>query len=437
MSSDKDSDNEDDKPQKPSESFLQKISRKRQEYRDWKEWRYERHCVDEKSNCHRLSQTKCCKCCCCLCCGCCNLVKFILIVINVLFFICGLCLMGVGAYGVFRFDMGAGFLGFLSLITGVIGAGSVFFAFLGIQGARLRRKEGATECGQFFLLLYVFGIAGVIFLELAAVLFLTFWCTNRVDELSAVLGDNVGETINYNLGNNLANCSFNDCCPNVAGFEDYEVSPGVWQLPEENQSWLAICVHVYDKPEKEEEGAPAPAPFSFGPSPASNFSNSSSTPSPIATITGLAPSSNTRSDDFQSLRKVDLIGNRQMCTMFESVQTKENCADFYTYDQAVRAYLWKMMQPLQIFLIVVVSVEFVGFVSAWFSLLWCCGAGSMKIDIDDSDDDEHEWAENEHHGKYELDVFCFVFCVFAFQFDYFRVVFINVFYLFIFFTILK
>ena len=36
MSSDKDSDNEDDKPQKPSESFLQKISRKRQEYRDWK-----------------------------------------------------------------------------------------------------------------------------------------------------------------------------------------------------------------------------------------------------------------------------------------------------------------------------------------------------------------------------------------------------------------
>lgn len=86
--------------------------------------------------------------------------------------------MGVGAYGVFRFDMGAGFLGFLSLITGVIGAGSVFFAFLGIQGARLRRKEGATECGQFFLLLYVFGIAGVIFLELAAVLFLTFWCTS-------------------------------------------------------------------------------------------------------------------------------------------------------------------------------------------------------------------------------------------------------------------
>ena len=139
----------------------------------------------------------------------------------------------------------------------------------------------------------------------------------------------------------------------------------------------------------------------------------------------------------EPLEKVDLIGNRQMCAMFESVQTKENCADFYTYDQAVRAYLWKMMQPLQIFLIVVVSVEFVGFVSAWFSLLWCCGAGSMKIDIDDSDDDEHEWAENEHHGKYELDVFCFVFCVFAFQFDYFRVVFINVFYLFIFFTILK
>ena len=59
------------------------------------------------------------------------------------------------------------------------------------------------------------------------------------------------------------------------------------------------------------------------------------------------------------------------------------------------------MQPLRLFLIVILSVEFAGFVAAWFSLLWCCGAGSMKIDIDDSDDDEHEWDDDEHlHGKF-------------------------------------
>lgn len=37
-----------------------------------------------------------------------------------------------------------------------------------------------------------------------------------------------------------------------------------------------------------------------------------------------------------------------------------------------------------------------GFIGAWFSLCWCCGAGSMKLDIEDSDDDEHEWNDDEH-----------------------------------------
>lgn len=397
-------DDDDTKPKKPKESCCTTVSRKNKEYAQWKEDKYEKHCVDEKSRCHRLGETKCCKCCCFVCCGCCNIVKYILIFVNILFLIAGLGLMGIGAWGVFRFDMGAGFLGFLSLITGMIGAGSVVFAFLGIQGARLRRKEGMTQCGQLLLVMYVFGIAGVIFMEVSAVLFLTFWCTNRVDELSAVLGPDVGDTINYNLGNNLANCSFNDCCPNKVGFEKYEVTDGIWALPAENQSWLATCAHVYDTPEKEED-APAPAP-AFAPSPISNmnFTNSSVGPSPSEgkRTPQTTPSSGfVDADDVTPLRKVDLIGNRQMCTMFDSVQTEENCLDFWTYDQAVRAYMWNLMQPLRLFLIVILSVEFAGFVAAWFSLLWCCGAGSMKIDIDDSDDDEHEWDDDEHlHGKF-------------------------------------
>lgn len=323
--------------------------------------------------------------------------------------------MGIGAWGVFKFDMGAGFLGFLSLVTGMIGFGSVVFSFVGIQGARLRRKEGYTECGQFFLLLYVFGIAGVIFVELAGVLFITFWCKNRVHELSAVLGPNVEETINYNLGNNLANCSFNDCCPNQVGFASYEVSPGIWELPPDNETWPAICVHVYDKLGDDEEFAPAPAPSpsneiddsvnASSPSSSSSRqaaadSNQQTQPGQGTTLSssGSSPApSNKVSDPVTPLSKVDLIGNRQMCSVFESVQTEENCRDFYLYEEAVKKYLWSVVAPLQTFLLVVIGIEFAGFVAAWFSLLWCCGAGSMKIDIDDSDDDEHEWHDNEHH----------------------------------------
>jgi hypothetical protein len=398
-----------------------KCSDKHAAYKKWKEMKYEKHCLDEDSRCYKLSETKCCKRCCFCCCGCCNFVKYILILINVIFFLCGVGLMGIGAYGVFKFDMGAGFLGFLALITGMMGAGSVFAALMGIQGARLRRKEGYTECGQFLLLIYIFGIATVMVFEIMAVVFVTFWCQNRVHEISALVGPDAGETINYNLGNNLANCSFNDCCPNVVGFESHEVSPGIWKLPEENQTWLAQCIHVYDNPSREED-SPAPSSMGFTPFPVFNFTNSTNSTSSfkptvddvdddddddddlptVAISSGPSPEGDTA--DVTPLKKTDLIGNQQMCTVFESVQTYENCMDFYTYDQAVRKYLWSMVSPLQTFLLVVLSVEFAGFVAAWFSLLWCCGAGSMKIDVDDSDDDEHEWNEEEHHDvkSYEL-----------------------------------
>ena len=48
------------------------IIRAQENYKHWKEEKYEKHCMDEESNCYKLSETKCCKCCCCVCCGCCN-----------------------------------------------------------------------------------------------------------------------------------------------------------------------------------------------------------------------------------------------------------------------------------------------------------------------------------------------------------------------------
>ena len=303
-----------------------------------------------------------------------------------MFFICGLGLMGIGAYGVFKFDMGAGFLGFLSLLTGMMGFGSVMASFLGIQGSRLRRKEGCTEMGQFLLVLYIVGIATVMFVEFMAVIFITYWCNNKVDEISAIAGPDAGQTINYNLGNNLANCSFNDCCPNKVGFEKYQVSEGIWNLPDENITWLATCVHVYDKVLKDSD---SPAPFGeefLVPSPSPNMTMMNATQgngNGGTGVLGTGPSSAGDGEAVTPLKKVDLIGNRQMCTLFEEIQTYDNCMDFYTYDQAVRRYLWNMVEPLQTFLIAVMCVELTGFIAAWFSLLWCCGAGSMKIDIDD------------------------------------------------------
>ena len=45
-----------------------------------------------------------------------------------------------------------------------------------------------------------------------------------------------------------------------------------------------------------------------------------------------------------------------------------------------------------------IGFEFLGFIGAWFSLCWCCGAGAMKLDVYDSDDDEHEWHDEEHEN---------------------------------------
>lgn len=80
-----------------------------------------RFCPDNYRYCVRLCRTKCCKVVCRCCCGVCSLCKFVLYFVNSIFFIAGLGLIGLGVYGVMRFDMGAGLLGAASLGVGMIG----------------------------------------------------------------------------------------------------------------------------------------------------------------------------------------------------------------------------------------------------------------------------------------------------------------------------
>ena len=47
--------------------------------------------------------------------------KFILYFVNTVFLIAGFGLMGLGAYGVMKFDMGAGLLGAVSLGLALVG----------------------------------------------------------------------------------------------------------------------------------------------------------------------------------------------------------------------------------------------------------------------------------------------------------------------------
>ena len=80
-----------------------------------------RFCPDNYRYCVRLCRTKCCKATCVCCCGMCGLCKFVLYFVNTVFLIAGLGLMGLGVYGVMKFDMGAGLLGAASLGVGLVG----------------------------------------------------------------------------------------------------------------------------------------------------------------------------------------------------------------------------------------------------------------------------------------------------------------------------
>ena len=117
-------------------------------------------------------------------------------------------------------------------------AGSVFFSLIGIQGARLRRMEGMTQCGQCLLCTYQFGIAGIMVVELMLALILMLWATNQMEIVSDLQGGDTSEgslahTINYNLGNNFVNCSYEDCCPPVlinngdTSFSEYKDAPAI------------------------------------------------------------------------------------------------------------------------------------------------------------------------------------------------------------------
>jgi hypothetical protein len=293
--------------------------------------------------------------------------------------------------------------------------------------------EGMTQCGQCLLCTYQFGIAGIIVLELALALILMLWATNQMEIISNMQGGDTSEgslahTINYNLGNNFVNCSYEDCCPTVfidngdTSFTEYEEAPGIFTY---NESWpRATCVHPGDECTEaeeeqglcEEELAPAPAPSSSGNN-CSNCTNATNAPSPSTAVAeagaeqpnegtgddanavGGAPSAVTLPDDIVPLLPADYNGRQQMCMMFGKVQTVENCWDLGLYDTKLREYFWALLKPLSTVILVVVAFEFVGFVGAWCSLLWCCGAGSMKLDTEDSDDDDHEWGEEEHDGE--------------------------------------
>jgi hypothetical protein len=292
--------------------------------------------------------------------------------------------------------------------------------------------EGMTQCGQCLLCTYQFGIAGIMVVELMLALILMLWATNQMEIVSDLQGGDTSEgslahTINYNLGNNFVNCSYEDCCPPVlinngdTSFSEYKEAQGIFTY---NESWpRATCVRPGDEctEEEEEQGlcdeelAPAPSPSLN----CDNCSNATSASSPSSTAVGAgagqpgdegagdgtdaagaAPSGGAGlPDDIVPLLPADYSGRQQMCMLFGKIQTVENCWDLGLYDTRLREYFWAMLKPLSTVILIVVVFEFVGFVGAWCSLLWCCGAGAMKLDTEDSDDDEHEWDDMEHEGE--------------------------------------
>ena len=238
--------------------------------------------------------------------------------------------------------------------------------------------EGMTECGQCLLCFYQFGIAGIMVVELLLALVLMFWATNQMGIITDLQGGDVSEgslthTINYNLGNNFVNCSFNDCCPpllekkEVPGFR--KIVDGIYEL---NDTWPeATCVRPGDEctDEKREQGlceeelALAPA------TDAVNNSNTIVSPSSSSgeIITqdneneggnanaGSAPSSGAAltDADVEPLQQAEHNGRQQMCMLFEPVQNKENCWDLELYDKKLREYFWGLLEPFSTVILVV------------------------------------------------------------------------------------
>ena len=231
--------------------------------------------------------------------------------------------------------------------------------------------EGMTQCGQCLLCTYQFGVAGIMLLELALALMLMLWATSQMEVISDMQGGDVSEgslthTINYNLGNNFVNCSYEDCCPSVlmdAGDSSFtEPANGIFTY---NDSWpRATCVRPGDEctEEKEEQGlcgeelAPAPAStVEYNCSdPDSMCANATLSPSPSdAPLEGASPSDNSNDEDIVPLLPAEYSGRQQMCMLFEKVQTVENCWDLGVYDTRLRDYFWAMLQPLSTVVLIV------------------------------------------------------------------------------------
>lgn len=223
--------------------------------------------------------------------------------------------------------------------------------------------EGMTECGQCLLCFYQFGIAGILVVELLLALVLMFWATNQMDIISNLQGGDVSEgslthTINYNLGNNFVNCSFNDCCPPVLiekghpGFR--QIVEGIFDL---NDTWPeATCVRPGDEctEEEEEQGLCDKA---LAPAPGKSEKNSSFlSPSPVGNTEGDASGANAPSGlsdaDVEPLQTSEYNGRQQMCMLFGPVQTEDNCWDLGVYDKKLRAYFWGMLEPLSTIILI-------------------------------------------------------------------------------------
>ena len=223
-------------------------------------------------------------------------------------------------------------------------------------------------------------------LEFLLALILMIWATNQMEIITNLQGGDISEgslthTINYNLGNNLVNCSYEDCCPQVfiangdTSFAEYAQAPGIFS--KYNESWpRAKCIHPGDEcTEAEiEEGHPkcfpeelAPAPLSlFGSCSGDNCTNTTMEPSSEAessnsgadedgaVTVGTAPSnSESLPEDISPLLASEYNGRQQMCMLFGGIQTVENCWNLGLYDTELRKYFWSMLQPFSTVIFIV------------------------------------------------------------------------------------
>ena len=86
-----------------------------------------------------------------------------------------------------------------------------------------------------------------------------------------------------------------------------------------------------------------------------------------------------------------------MCKIFRAVINQENCGTITMFEQAAIDYLVGLIMPFSTVMIAIVGVELLAWIAGLSNLLWCCGAGSLKVDADDSDDDDHPWLGDDEH----------------------------------------